>query len=125
MQLKTLQTKLKLTDEQAAEMDLLGVVRKELARQRAENGEPEEVPNPDRREAPEDAARITTTPRRRRRSGHPFPKRRRKPPQLTEVEMLRREMAKSRAKAQVLEKEMCSVGLEGHGRDGPEGLPVW
>merc|ERR1739841_377260 len=91
LQLKTLQTKLKLTDEQAAEMDLLGAVRKELARQRAENGEPEELPNPIVEKLQKTLRELPPLPdKRKKKKRPPLPKRRRKPPQLTEVEMLRR-----------------------------------
>ena len=38
---------------------------------------------------------------------------------MTEVEILRREMAKSRAKAQVLEKEMCLSASKAMGVTGP------
>ena len=106
LQLKTLQTKLKLTDEQAAEMDLLGAVRKELARQRAENGEPEELPNPIVERLQKTLRELPPLPSKKKKKRPPLPRRSRKPPQMSEVEMLRREMAKSRVKAQVLEKEM-------------------
>ena len=120
LQLKTLQTKLKLTDEQAAEMDLLGAVRKELARQRAENGEPEELPNPIVEKLQKTLRELPPLPdKRKKKKRPPLPRRRRKPPQLTEVEMLRREMAKSRAKAQVLEKEMCLSASKAMGVTGP------
>ena len=118
LQLKTLQTKLKLTDEQAAEMDLLGAVREGARSAKGGERRARGAAESHRREAPEDAAGVTTAPRQKRRSGRPSLVEGGSP-QLTEVEMLRREMAKSRAKAQVLEKEMCLSVSKAMGVTGP------
>ena len=120
LQLKTLQTKLKLTDEQAAEMDLLG--RAEGTSSPA-GGERRARGNAKSRSSRSSRRRLRELPplpdKRKKKKRPPLPKRRRKPPQLTEVEMLRREMAKSRAKAQVLEKEMCLSASKAMGVTGP------
>ena len=118
LQLSTLQTKLKLTDVQVREMDLLCVIRKEMARVRKETGEPDELPNPIVDKLRKTLSELPPLPAKRRKKKPKQPAKKKRPV-MTEVELLRREMALSRAKHQRLEKEMQLSASKAMGVTGP------